>query len=90
VERAARLVLQFASGRADALTGRFLTTDQDLHALIAHTEEIAAADLYTLRVWEVGRGGRRLSSGLPSSTNLHDRRLPAIPSSRYNAGKGSR
>jgi NAD(P)-dependent dehydrogenase (short-subunit alcohol dehydrogenase family) len=53
-ERAARLVLQLASGRADALTGRFLTIHQDLDALIARAEEIAATDLHTLRVREAG------------------------------------
>jgi NAD(P)-dependent dehydrogenase (short-subunit alcohol dehydrogenase family) len=51
-ELAAQLLLQLASGRADALTGRFLTIHQDLDALIARAEEIAAADLYTLRVRE--------------------------------------
>ncbi len=53
-ERAAQLVLQLASGRGDALTGRFLTIHQDLDALLARAEEIAAADLYTLRVRESG------------------------------------
>ena len=35
-----------------------------------------------------GPSGKRPSSSLPASTNFHDRRLPAIPPSRYNEGKG--
>jgi NAD(P)-dependent dehydrogenase (short-subunit alcohol dehydrogenase family) len=53
-ECAAHLVLQLASGRADPLTGRFLTIHQDLNALIARADEIVAADRYTLRVREEG------------------------------------
>jgi NAD(P)-dependent dehydrogenase (short-subunit alcohol dehydrogenase family) len=53
-DRSAQLVLQLASGRADALTGRFLSIHQDLNMLLARAEEIAPTDLYTLRVREEG------------------------------------
>lgn len=48
-----RLVLTLASGRADALSGRFLTSTQDLDGLddlIRRAEEIQRDDLYTLRL----------------------------------------
>jgi NAD(P)-dependent dehydrogenase (short-subunit alcohol dehydrogenase family) len=67
-ECAAQLVLQLASGRADALSGRFLRIDQDLDTLIARAEEIAATDLHRLRVREAARGVMRPS-------HLRDRRV---------------
>jgi len=53
-ERAAELILFLASGRADALSGRYLTVDDDVAAMIARAEEIRQQDLYTLRLREPG------------------------------------
>lgn len=49
-ERAAEMVLYLASGRADRLSGRFLNVLDDLEALVAAADEIAATDLLTLRL----------------------------------------
>ena len=49
-ERPAELVVTLASGRADALSGRFIRPDDDLDRLLASPDEIARANLYTLQV----------------------------------------
>lgn len=49
IERPARLVLDLASGRADALSGRFLTIFDDVAALLSHLQEIESENLYSLR-----------------------------------------
>ncbi len=49
-ESAAEMVLFLASGRADRLSGRFLNRLDDLEAIIAEADEIAATDLLTLRL----------------------------------------
>jgi NAD(P)-dependent dehydrogenase (short-subunit alcohol dehydrogenase family) len=49
-ERPAELVVTLASGRADALTGRFIRPDDDIEKLLASPEAIAKANLYTLQV----------------------------------------
>jgi hypothetical protein len=51
-ERSARLVVWLATGRADQLSGRYLTVDDNLETLVARAEEIQQADLYTLRLRE--------------------------------------
>ena len=48
-ERSGALVLALAGGRADALSGRYLTVDDDLAALVASADAIRRDDLYTLR-----------------------------------------
>jgi NAD(P)-dependent dehydrogenase (short-subunit alcohol dehydrogenase family) len=48
-ERAGRLVVELASGRADALSGRFLHVLDDLDDLIHRAEQISRDDLYALR-----------------------------------------
>ena len=48
-ERVARLLVELASGRADALSGRFLHALDDLDDLLRRSEEIARDDLYALR-----------------------------------------
>ena len=48
-ELSARLVLVLASGRADALSGRYLTVHDDVATLVERSAEIAHDDLYTLR-----------------------------------------
>jgi NAD(P)-dependent dehydrogenase (short-subunit alcohol dehydrogenase family) len=49
-EKAAELVVQLASGRADALSGRFLGVADDLPKLLEQLEEVKRSGLYTLRV----------------------------------------
>ena len=49
-EKAAQLVVQVASGRADALSGRFFGISDELEKLLEQLEEIKRADLYTLRI----------------------------------------
>ena len=46
---AGELVAELATGRADALTGRFLHVLDDLEDLISRADEIRADDLYALR-----------------------------------------
>ena len=48
-ERAGRMVVFLASGKADALSGRFLRSTDDEEASVARAEEIQERDLYTLR-----------------------------------------
>ena len=56
-ERPARLVLQLASGRADKLSGRFLSIWDDLDSLLQNGKEIEERQLYSLRVQTLdGRG----------------------------------
>ena len=49
-ERAATLCAQLAGGRYDALSGRFVGIDDDLDALLSSIDDIAARELYTLRI----------------------------------------
>jgi NAD(P)-dependent dehydrogenase (short-subunit alcohol dehydrogenase family) len=49
-ERPARLVLELASGKMDALSGHFLSVFDDLDLLLRHSAEIAEKELYTLRM----------------------------------------
>ena len=51
-ERGAGLVVILASGRADALSGRYVSVHDDLDALIARAASIVHKDLYTLRLRE--------------------------------------
>jgi NAD(P)-dependent dehydrogenase (short-subunit alcohol dehydrogenase family) len=57
-ERGADLVVALASGRADVLSGRYLTVDENLDALVAQAAEIRRDDLYTLRLRDPERHGR--------------------------------
>jgi NAD(P)-dependent dehydrogenase (short-subunit alcohol dehydrogenase family) len=58
-EQAAQLVLQLASGRADALSGRFIDVSDDLASLLERLEEIKRDDLYALRVRKLDGGDRK-------------------------------
>jgi NAD(P)-dependent dehydrogenase (short-subunit alcohol dehydrogenase family) len=49
-ERAADLVLLLASGKADALSGCFISIDDDVADLARRAEEIQRDELYTLRL----------------------------------------
>lgn len=48
--QAAHLILQLAAGRGDRLSGRYLTVNDDLDALLAQIERIQHHDLHTLRL----------------------------------------
>jgi NAD(P)-dependent dehydrogenase (short-subunit alcohol dehydrogenase family) len=48
-EQAAHLAVQLATGRADALSGRFLGVADDLTKLLEQLEEVQRSGLYTLR-----------------------------------------
>lgn len=63
-ERPARLVLELASGRADSLSGRFISIRDDLDSLLGNTQQIEEQNLYSLRVQtlEGSRIGRALSA----------------------------
>ena len=53
IEKAAELCLVLASGRADALTGRYVhASGHDIDSLIARSEEIVASNLHTMRLAE--------------------------------------
>ncbi len=52
-EQGAQLIVSLAAGGADMLTGRYLSVDDDLGALVARGDEINREDLYTLRLREL-------------------------------------
>lgn len=58
-ERPASLVLELASGRADALSGRFISIYDDLEQLIANAADIQQKNLNSLKV-------ERLTTGTPN------------------------
>ena len=45
-----RLIALMASGKADTLSGRFIGVWADVNQMIEHADQIAKADLYTLRL----------------------------------------
>ena len=49
-ERTGQLVVFLASGKADALTGRFINVYEDVEELVKNAESIQQQDLYTLRL----------------------------------------
>jgi NAD(P)-dependent dehydrogenase (short-subunit alcohol dehydrogenase family) len=50
IHRSVELLLFLVSGKADALSGRFVDVDDDLDALVRQSELIERDDLYTLRL----------------------------------------
>jgi NAD(P)-dependent dehydrogenase (short-subunit alcohol dehydrogenase family) len=56
VERPAELVLELASGRADKLSGRFLSIHDDLDMLLEASHEIEQKNLYALKIERLGGG----------------------------------
>ncbi len=50
IEHSVKLILALASGKADALSGRFIDVDDDLDQWLQHIERIQHDDLYTLRL----------------------------------------
>ena len=55
-ERPSRLVLELASGRADSLSGRFLSIWDDLDSLLRNAKEIEERNLYSLRIQTLDGG----------------------------------
>ena len=49
-ERAVRLILALAGGKADRLSGRHLCVSENLEALLTQIDEIERNDLHTLRL----------------------------------------
>jgi NAD(P)-dependent dehydrogenase (short-subunit alcohol dehydrogenase family) len=49
-ERGAELVVALASGKADSLSGRYISVHDDLDELIERAATIVHKDLYTLRL----------------------------------------
>ena len=49
-ERAVEMFMFMASGRADSLSGRFISVRDDEDDLLRRAEEIQRDDLYTLRL----------------------------------------
>ena len=58
-EKAAQLVVQLASGRADALSGRFVDVSDDLPTLLERLGEVKRDNLYTLRVRKLDSENRQ-------------------------------
>jgi len=52
IERSVQLILTLASGKADALSGCFLSVDDDLDALLAHAGAIQNEGRLRLRLAE--------------------------------------
>ena len=50
VEQSAELLLGVASGRADELSGRYITIDDDLEALVARADDVRRQNLHALKV----------------------------------------
>jgi len=50
VEESAALLVDVASGRADALSGRYIAIEDDLDALIARADEVRRSNLQALKV----------------------------------------
>ena len=71
-ERAAQYVVKLASGRADRLTGRFLSIFDDLDVLLGGMAEIEANDLYSLRVRKLEGTG-----AAPALTAIHAEAMKA-------------
>jgi hypothetical protein len=49
-DEAAAFVLEIASGRADALSGRYIAIEDDLEALVEHAAEVQRQNLHALKV----------------------------------------
>ena len=57
MEQPVRLVVDLASGRADALSGRLVTVFDDLDALVLRTADIDREGLYSLRIRKLDGDG---------------------------------
>jgi NAD(P)-dependent dehydrogenase (short-subunit alcohol dehydrogenase family) len=70
VERGANLVAELASGKADALTGQFLSIADDLDALVTNTGKIDDQGLNALRIRKLGDEKPAYSALLASANKL--------------------
>jgi hypothetical protein len=52
-------VVQLASGRADALSGRFIDVSDDLAKLLERVDEVKSNNLYTLCVRKLNSENRK-------------------------------
>jgi NAD(P)-dependent dehydrogenase (short-subunit alcohol dehydrogenase family) len=50
IEHSVALILQLASGQADALSGRYIDAEDDIADSLRRADEIESKDLYTLRL----------------------------------------
>ena len=57
-QRPAQFVLELASGKADALSGRFLTVSDDLDAILKEVAEVEKGELYLLRLRKLAGQGQ--------------------------------
>ena len=71
MERPVRLVVDLASGRADALSGRYVTVFDDLDALVLRTAQIEHEELYSLRVRKLD--GDRMPNALATLLNAGEK-----------------
>jgi NAD(P)-dependent dehydrogenase (short-subunit alcohol dehydrogenase family) len=62
-ERPAKLVLELASGRADALSGRFLSIYDDLDVMVRNAGAIEEKDLYSLKLEKLPSAGGNVAIG---------------------------
>jgi NAD(P)-dependent dehydrogenase (short-subunit alcohol dehydrogenase family) len=54
IEKSVDLILFLASGEADALSGRYISVEDDVHEMVRRADEIKRADLYTLQLHKLG------------------------------------
>jgi NAD(P)-dependent dehydrogenase (short-subunit alcohol dehydrogenase family) len=75
-ERPAELVLALALGRADALSGRFLSIHDDLDALTKNASTIEQQNLYSLKMERLPAGGSNpaLAAVLAEARNAAEKR----------------
>jgi NAD(P)-dependent dehydrogenase (short-subunit alcohol dehydrogenase family) len=73
-ERPARLVLELASGRADALSGRTLSIYDDLEVVLNNTARIEEQNLYSLKIDRLVEAGANPAARIVASA------FNAIPS----------
>lgn len=73
-ERPAALVVELASGRADALTGKFISVYDDLDQLIDHAADVQQRNLHTLKVdrLAIGTPNPALASIMAASRRVSD------------------
>jgi NAD(P)-dependent dehydrogenase (short-subunit alcohol dehydrogenase family) len=76
-ERPSRLVLELASGRADSLSGRFLSIWDDLDSLLRNVKQIEERNLYSMRVQTLDGGG--VGSALTAIRTIAERPLDPEP-----------
>ncbi len=78
-ERAAELCRFLASGKADALTGRFFSVHYDEAQMVAEAEMVMADQLYTLRVPTLNAASPKMpSAAMPSSSATTTPRYTAM------------